>query len=73
VARIADRRCCCCQTVAELEALGVTRASTASAVSLMAMTTTRQVAEELRRAGKFDALAPAFAQADAQRLFADLA
>jgi 2-methylisocitrate lyase-like PEP mutase family enzyme len=32
----------------ELEALGVARASTASAVSLMAMATARQVAEKLR-------------------------
>jgi 2-methylisocitrate lyase-like PEP mutase family enzyme len=55
--------------VAELEALGVARASTASAVSLMAMATTRQVAEELRRTGSFDILAPAVTQADAQRLF----
>lgn len=55
--------------VAELEALGVARASTASAVSLMAMATTRQVAEELRRTGSFDTLAPAMTQADAQRLF----
>ena len=38
----------------------------------MAMATTRQVAEELRTKGRFDTLAPAFAQADAQRLFADL-
>ncbi len=57
-------------SVAELEALGVARASTASAVSLMAMATTRQIAEELRRTGRFDALAPAMTQADAQRLFA---
>jgi 2-methylisocitrate lyase-like PEP mutase family enzyme len=56
-------------SVAELEALGVARASTASAVSLMAMATTRQVAEELRRTGRFDTLAPAITQADAQRLF----
>lgn len=55
--------------VAELEALGVARASTASAVSLMAMATTRQIAEELRRTGSFDILAPAMTQAEAQRLF----
>src|SRR5271167_2140096 len=35
-------------SVAELEALGVIRASTASAVALMAASTIRQVAEELR-------------------------
>jgi 2-methylisocitrate lyase-like PEP mutase family enzyme len=56
-------------SVAELEALGVIRASTASAVALMAVSTTRQVAEELKATGRFDALAPAMAQADVQRLF----
>lgn len=56
--------------VAELEALGVARASTASAVALMAMSTTRQVADELLATGRFDKLAPAMMQADAQRLFA---
>jgi 2-methylisocitrate lyase-like PEP mutase family enzyme len=55
--------------VAELEALGVIRASTASAVALMAASTIRQVAEELKATGRFDALSPAMAQADAQRLF----
>jgi len=39
----------------------------------MAMAATRQVVEELRTKGRFDTLAPAFAQADAQCLFADLA
>jgi 2-methylisocitrate lyase-like PEP mutase family enzyme len=57
-------------SVAELEALGVARASTASQVALMAMSVTRQIAEELRTSGRFDGLAPAMAQADAQRLFA---
>jgi 2-methylisocitrate lyase-like PEP mutase family enzyme len=56
-------------SVAELEALGVARASTASQVALMAMSATRQVAEELRATGRFDKLAPAMVQADAQRLF----
>jgi 2-methylisocitrate lyase-like PEP mutase family enzyme len=59
-------------SVAELEALGVARASTASAVALMAMSMTRQVADELRATGQFDILAPAMAQADAQRLFSGL-
>ena len=59
--------------VAELEALGVARASTASAVSLMAMSVTRQIAEELRTTGRFDALAPVMTQAEAQRLFAGVA
>jgi 2-methylisocitrate lyase-like PEP mutase family enzyme len=60
-------------SVAELETLGVARASTASAVSLMAMAATRHVAEELRKTGRFDALAPAITQADAQRLFVEAA
>jgi 2-methylisocitrate lyase-like PEP mutase family enzyme len=60
-------------SVAELEALGVARASTASQVALMAMSMTRQVADDLRGTGRFDKLAPAMAQADAQRLFTGLA
>jgi len=59
-------------SVAELEALGVARASTASQVALIAMSMTRQVADELRTTGRFDILAPAMSQADAQRLFAGL-
>jgi 2-methylisocitrate lyase-like PEP mutase family enzyme len=59
-------------SVAELEALGVARASTASQVALMAMSMTRQIADELRATGRFDKLAPAMAQADAQRLFTGL-
>ena len=59
-------------SVAELEALGVARASTASQVALMAMSMTRQVADELRATGRFDKLAPAMSQADAQRLFTGL-
>ena len=59
-------------SVTQLEALGVARASTASAVALMAMSMTRQVADELRATGRFDKLAPAIAQADAQRLFTGL-
>jgi 2-methylisocitrate lyase-like PEP mutase family enzyme len=59
-------------SVAELEALGVARASTASQLALMAMSMTRQVADELRATGRFDTLAPAMAQADAQHLFAGL-
>jgi len=57
-------------SVAELEALGVARASTASQIALMAATTMRQIAEELKTTGRFDALAPALAQADLQHLFA---
>jgi 2-methylisocitrate lyase-like PEP mutase family enzyme len=57
-------------SVAELETMGVARASTASAVALMAAATTRQIAEQLKATGRFDALNPAMAQADVQRLFA---
>jgi 2-methylisocitrate lyase-like PEP mutase family enzyme len=59
-------------SVAELEALGVARASTASQVALMAMSMTRQVADDLRATGRFDKLAPPMSQADAQRLFTGL-
>jgi 2-methylisocitrate lyase-like PEP mutase family enzyme len=59
-------------SVAELEALGVARASTASQVALMAMSLTRQIADDLRATGRFDTLAPAMSQADAQRLFTGL-
>ncbi len=58
-------------SVAELEALGVACASTASQLALMAMSIARQVADELRATGRFDALA-AMTQADAQRLFTGL-
>jgi len=36
------------------------------------MSMTRQIADELRETGRFDKLAPAMAQADAQRLFTGL-
>lgn len=48
-------------SVAELEALGVARASTASQVALMAMSLTRQVADDARASGRFDKLAPTMA------------
>jgi 2-methylisocitrate lyase-like PEP mutase family enzyme len=56
-------------SAAELEAIGVARASTASQIALMTMSVTRQVADELRAPGEFDKLAPAVTQADAQRPF----
>ncbi len=59
-------------SVADLEALGVARASTASQAALMAMSLTRQIADDLRATGRFDTLAPAMSQADAQRLFTGL-
>ena len=56
-------------SVAELEALGVARASTASQIALMAAAATREAARQLKASGRFDALDPAMTQADAQRLF----
>ena len=56
-------------SVAELQALGVARASTASQIALMAASVTRQVADALKATGRFDALDPAMTQADAQTLF----
>jgi 2-methylisocitrate lyase-like PEP mutase family enzyme len=57
--------------VAELEALGVTRASTATALPLMAMGLVRQAAEQLRATQRFDSIDPAMTHAEAQQLFAD--
>src|SRR5215472_10135228 len=56
-------------SVAEFEALGVARISTASQIALMAAGSIRRIAEELKTTGRFDALNPTMAQADAQRLF----
>jgi 2-methylisocitrate lyase-like PEP mutase family enzyme len=58
-------------SVAELEALGVARASTASQIALLAATAIRHAAEDIRSTGRFDALNPVMTQADAQRLFLD--
>ncbi|HEV2300921.1 MAG TPA: isocitrate lyase/phosphoenolpyruvate mutase family protein [Stellaceae bacterium] len=57
-------------SVAELEALGVARASTATVVTLMAMEATRKIAVEMRESGRFDALAPSITHAAAQQMFA---
>jgi len=56
--------------VAELEALGVKRASTATAIPLMAMGLVRQLAEELHATHRFDALSPSMSHPEAQQLFA---
>ncbi len=58
-------------SVTELQALDVARASAASAAALMEASTIRQIAAELKTTGRFDALNPTMAQADAQHLFAD--
>ena len=57
-------------SVAELEALGVKRASTATAIPLLAMGLVRQVAEQLRATRRFDAINPAMTHAEAQQLLA---
>src|SRR5438876_812238 len=56
--------------VAELEALGIKRASTATAIPLMAMGLVRQLAEQLRATRRFDALNPAMTHPEAQLLLA---
>lgn len=56
--------------IAELEALGVARASTATALPLLAMGAVRQVIEQLRATHRFDALHPAMTHAEAQQLLA---
>src|SRR5205814_193440 len=55
--------------VAELEALGVRRASTATAVTLMVVDAIRSMAGELYETGRFDALKPTITHPEAQQLF----
>jgi 2-methylisocitrate lyase-like PEP mutase family enzyme len=57
-------------SVAELERLGVARASTATALPLMAMGLVRQAAERLHATRRFDAINPAMTHAEAQQLLA---
>jgi 2-methylisocitrate lyase-like PEP mutase family enzyme len=56
--------------VAELEALGVARASTATALTLLATDALRQALRQVRDSGRFDAVAPAMTHPEAQRLMA---
>jgi 2-methylisocitrate lyase-like PEP mutase family enzyme len=56
-------------TVAELEALGVRRASTATAVTLLVADAIRTLAGELYETGRFDALKPVLTHPEAQQLF----
>ncbi len=56
--------------VSQLQRLGVARVSTASGPSLVAMSVTRQIAEELRAKGQFNILQSSMKRADAQQLFA---
>jgi 2-methylisocitrate lyase-like PEP mutase family enzyme len=57
-------------SVAELEALGVKRASTATAIPLMAMGLVRQAVEQLHATRRFDAISPAMTHPEAQQLLA---
>jgi len=56
-------------SVAELEALGVRRASTATALTLMAADLIRDLASGLRETGRFDAVRPGIGHPEMQRLF----
>ncbi|HEV2334778.1 MAG TPA: isocitrate lyase/phosphoenolpyruvate mutase family protein [Stellaceae bacterium] len=56
--------------VAELEALGVKRASTATVLPLMAMGLVRELAGQMHATRRFDALAPAMTHPEAQQLLA---
>ncbi|HEX6441908.1 MAG TPA: isocitrate lyase/phosphoenolpyruvate mutase family protein [Stellaceae bacterium] len=57
-------------SVAELEALGVARVTTATAITLMALATIRQVAREIKATGRFDSINPAVAHPEMQQLMA---
>ena len=56
-------------SVAELEALGVARVTTATQITLMALATTRQIAREIKTTGRFDAINPAIGHPEIQQLF----
>jgi len=55
--------------LAELEALGVARVTTAAGLTRVSMAALRQAAEELRSTGRFDLFAGAIKHPDAQALF----
>jgi 2-methylisocitrate lyase-like PEP mutase family enzyme len=57
-------------SIPELEALGVARASTATALPLAAMGVVRQMIEQMRATHRFDGLHPAMTHAEAQQLLA---
>src|SRR5437764_1104410 len=56
-------------SVAELEALGVARVTTATQITLMALAAIRQVAREIKATGRFDAISPAIGHPEIQQLF----
>ena len=55
-------------SVAELEALGVARVTTATQLTLVALAATRQVAREIKTTGRFDAIDPAIGHPEMQQL-----
>jgi 2-methylisocitrate lyase-like PEP mutase family enzyme len=55
--------------IAELEALGVRRVSTATQLPLVAMGVVRQVLEQIHATHRFDAVNPAMSHPEAQQLF----
>jgi len=57
-------------SVAELEALGVARVTTATALTLVALAATRAVAREIKTTGRFDAISPAIGHPEMQQLMA---
>ena len=57
-------------SVAELEALGVARITTATQITLMALAATRQIAREIKATGRFDGVDPAVAHPEMQKLMA---
>ena len=57
-------------SVAELEALGVARVTTATQLTLMSLAPVRQIAREIKATGRFDAIDPPIAHPEMQRLMA---
>ncbi len=57
-------------SVAELEALGVARVTTATQLTLVALAATRDVARAIKTTGTFDAINPAIAHPEMQQLMA---
>jgi 2-methylisocitrate lyase-like PEP mutase family enzyme len=57
-------------SVAELEALGVARVTTATQLTLVALDATRQVARENKQTGRFDAINPVIGHPEMQQLLA---
>jgi 2-methylisocitrate lyase-like PEP mutase family enzyme len=57
-------------SVAELEALGVARVTTATQLTLVALAATRQVVRAIKATGRFDAIDPAIGHPEMQQLMA---